>query len=375
MQQSASGQQGFGAEGQQPAARSGVSGLAPEAMTAALQASGVLGCDNRVAHARLAPLGTDKSMMSSLYRVFLDYEHPCGAPSTVIAKVACEEPLRRSVADRFAFYEREVFFYERLAESVPFKVPLCYFASLNPGMDGPVLLLEDLGDAAVSQVDGCSWEQAVLVAGELARFHARWWGHVDGFAADIHSLDSVDYLNNIRKTFTDAWPSFVGRAGDRVPERLRALGDRWATDVVGELASIMAAPATLCHGDLRLDNLRFDEGQVIVFDFQLLARGNGVSDLAYFMSQSVPKDVRAGRDAEILDHYLRALAEEGVRFDAQSAMRVYRATVLYTLVFPVVLYHAFDELTDDSRSLVSAMLDRSVTAITELAAWDLVPLR
>lgn len=362
-------------QGRQTVDRVDLSVLGTDRLTAALHEAGALSCDRRVVATRLEPLGSDKSMMSALYRVFLDYDAPVSAPATLIAKVAVSEPRRRSVADRFSFYEREVYFYSRVADSVSFRVPYCYYAAMDRDSGSPLLLLEDLGDACVPQTLGCAWEQATLVAGELARFHARWWGRVDGLAADVHSLDGADYLDNIRTTFSNAWPDCERLAGDRMPAEVRALCSRWATDAVGPLASIIASPATLCHGDLRLDNIRFDDGRVVVFDFQLLARGNGVADLAYFVSQSVPTHLRAGRDAEILDHYLRALADEGVYYDPDAAMRVYRAAALYMLIFPVTLYHTFDELSPDGQALTAAMLDRAVATISELRSWEVLSPR
>ena len=206
MRQSAVGNQASALGDHRSAGDSVTARLGPEQITEVLQAAGVLGCENRVERTVLAPLGADQSMMSSLYRVSLDYEQPCTAPSTVIAKVACEEPVRRSVADRFSFYEREIFFYERLADSVSFRVPECFYASLGSTAGGPMLILEDLGDVGVAQVEGCTWEQAVLVAGELARFHARWWGRVDSLDRDVHSFTSADYLENIQSIFTASWP-------------------------------------------------------------------------------------------------------------------------------------------------------------------------
>lgn len=375
MRRSGTEHRGASAGDPQAIARVDLSVLGAQRLTTALHEAGVLSCDRHVVSSRLVPLGSDKSMMSALYRVHLEYDAPVPAPATLIAKVAVAEPRRRSVADRFSFYEREVYFYSRVADSVSFRVPNCYYAVMDRDSGSPLLLLEDLGDSCIPQTLGCAWEQAKLVASELARFHARWWGRVDGLAADVHSLDGAEYLDNIRATFSNAWPDCDRLAGDRMPPEVRALCAQWATEAVGQLADIMATPATLCHGDLRLDNIRFDDGSVVVFDFQLLARGNGVSDLAYFVSQSVPTDLRTGRDAEILDHYLRALADEGVHYDPDEAMRVYRAAALYMLIFPVTLYHTFDELTPDGQALTAAMLDRAVATISELRSWEVLAQR
>jgi aminoglycoside phosphotransferase (APT) family kinase protein len=130
----------------------------------------------------------------------------------------------------------------------------------------------------------------------------------------------------------------------------------------------LRSPTTLCHGDLRLDNLRFDQGQLVVFDFQLLMLANGLTDLAYFMSQSVSTAVRAGRDEEVLARYLDRLSYAGVRIGRDEAWQAYRAATLYMLIFPVVLYEGYEAMDSQARALVDSMLDRSVAAILDVDA-------
>ena len=339
---------------------------------AALQRSGALAADRSVRGVRVQPLGVGKAMMSTLLRLHLEYDVPGAGPASIVAKLACDNPFRRSVADRFDFYDREVFFYDRVAASVPFRVPGCHLAERNEAIGAPLLLLEDLGDLSVSQTSGCAWDQAILVVSELARFHARWWGGTSQYEADVHAVNSSRYLDNVRRVFADAWPSCRRLAGDRMPSELLLLGDRWAEDVVAPVAEMIASPATLCHGDLRLDNLRFVDGSLVVFDFQLVVRSNGVADLAYFASQSIPTELRTGRDEELVRCYLAELAANSVRYDFAEAWEVYRAATLFMLLFPVVLYQAFEELPDAGRDLTATMLDRSVAAIIDTQALNVV---
>jgi hypothetical protein len=346
--------------------------LMPAALTEALRGSGALASGRRVVAVRSQPLGSGKAMMSMLLRLHLEYDEPFAGPSTIVAKLACEDPFRRSVADRFNFYDREVFFYERLAPSMPFRVPGCHLAVMDPVSSTPVILLEDLGDLSVSQTAGCAWEQATLVAGELARFHAQWWGRTAALADDVHAVTSPSYLENVKGVFSESWPSCRRLAGDRIPPELLAIGDRWADGVADELVAEIADPMTLCHGDLRLDNLRFVDGALVVFDFQLLVRGNGVADLAYFASQSIPTPIRSGRDHELIDLYLRQLARAGVQYDRRAAWQAYRAATLFMFLFPVVLYKAFDELPPAGQDLAATMLDRSAAAIRDTQACSVV---
>ena len=53
------------------------------------------------------------------------------------------------------------------------------------------------------------------------------------------------------------WPA------DRLPAQVLAVGDRWATVGPNLTRRLGTSPRTLCHGDFRLDNLRFaNDGEV-----------------------------------------------------------------------------------------------------------------
>jgi aminoglycoside phosphotransferase (APT) family kinase protein len=174
-------------------------------------------------------------------------------------------------------------------------------------------------------------------------------------------------IDAVVETFVRSWPMCRALAGDRIPNELLAVGDRWATDGPN-LVRRLAAPATLCHGDFRVDNLRFDGDEVIAFDWQLLTVANGVTDLAYFMSQSVRTPARRGTDRDILDLYLNRLAARGIDYDPIDAWEVYRTAVLAMFIFPVTLYGGFDDLPPLGQRTAAAMLDRALTTIDELEA-------
>ena len=132
-------------------------------------------------------------MMSSLLRLRLEYDcEDLGAPTTLVAKFECDDEFRRSVAQRMHFYEREVFFYERLADSVSFRVPQCFHVSFDAGAAEPLLLLEDLGDSATDQTAGCPWDQVELVVDEIAGFHAKWWGGTRSLERSVVTIDDPE---------------------------------------------------------------------------------------------------------------------------------------------------------------------------------------
>ena len=174
-------------------------------------------------------------------------------------------------------------------------------------------------------------------------------------------MNAPGNLEHFVATFNRSWPSCRALVRD-LPAEVIDVGDRWSA-VGPALSQRLTVSTTLCHGDFRLDNLRFDDDGVIAFDWQLPTVAHGVTDLADFASRSVQTDARAGRDRELLRRYLRSI-------DADEAWDIYRHAVLAMLSFPVTLHAAYEETTDAGRSTIAAMLQRSIAAISELACWD-----
>ena len=345
----------------------------PTQLTRILRHAGALAPDRTVAVVNARPLGIGESMMSDLLRVELTYEHgvSAGEPKTVVVKLSCPDEFRRAIADRFDFYRREVDFYQHLADAVQMRSPQCYAAVIDQQTNEFTLVLEDLESSrSISQADGCGLAEARLVARSLAALHATWWGRTDQLSTPIMPIGSPRQLDDVVDTFARSWPNCRRLAAERIPPEVLAIGDRWAT-IGPNLTRRLGTPRTLCHGDFRLDNLRFaNDDEVIAFDWQLLTLANGVTDLAYFVSQSVRTDERRGQDRALLDVYLGGLAEHGVVYDIDDAWEVYRTAVLAMIIFPVSLYGGFEDLPPLGQRTTEAMLDRALATIGELDAWD-----
>ncbi len=351
----------------------------PVQLTGVLRRAGVLAADRAVVAVNARPLGVGESMMSDLVRLELTYDDgvAAGAPESVVVKLSCPDEFRRAIADRFDFYRREIDFYQHLAGAVRMRSPRCYASVIDERTNEFTLILEDLGShRCVSQADGCDLDEARLAARSLADFHATWWGRTDELSTPVVSIGSPRQLDDVIDTFARSWPTCRRLAGDRLPPQVLAIGDRWATVGPNLTRRLSTSPRTLCHGDFRLDNLRFADGdEVIAFDWQLLTLANGVTDLAYFVSQSVRTDQRRGNDRALLDVYLAQLAGHGIDDDADDAWEVYRTAVLAMIIFPVSLYGGYEDLPPLGQRTTAAMLDRAVATISELEAWDVPAAR
>src|SRR3990170_2506015 len=182
-------------------------------LTEVLQYAGVL-CDAVVTGVERQRIGTGQ--MGQNVAFSLTYDRPApGAPATVVGKFPSPEPKSRAAAKTFRTYEREVGFYQEIADTVDIRVPHCYLADIDLATGDFVLLFEDLRPAVQGdQLAGCSIEQAMLAMDELAALHAPRWGDP--------SLASIDWLGQsedaepnemIQRVYQGLWPGFVAPFG------------------------------------------------------------------------------------------------------------------------------------------------------------------
>ena len=195
-------------------------------LTAALRQGGALQ-KAAVASFEIRPLADGEGFMGQLLRVrpVYDREEP-DAPASLVVKLSSQTPeMRQRVATRLA-YQREVRFYQRLADQASLPTPRCYYAEVDGETGLHVLLLEDLAPGrSGSTVAGCSSEQAELAVHEIAHFHAAWW--------ETPELERLDWLIDpdfdpvaLREAHDRWWPDFLDQAGHRLPDPARAIGAR-----------------------------------------------------------------------------------------------------------------------------------------------------
>ena len=113
-----------------------------------------------------------------------------------------------------------------------------------------------------------------------------------------------------------------------LPALQTAFGDEykpvlaWRKQIVSHLKYIKSAmfspPYTLCHGDVHVDNIFFDDrfpGGCAIFDFGNMTFSPGMSDVSFFMSHNLEVDVRRKHEKELIQHYHAELLAKGVSKD------------------------------------------------------------
>ena len=290
----------------------------------------------RVSGIDAEPLGVGRGFASSLARLRLSYDAP-GGPRSIVVKTATTDAKTRDLFGQFGLYEREVRFYREIAPAGGVDVPACYFAEIDLATNDFLLLLEDLEHGRVGdQVTGASVDETRAVLEALAAFHARWWS-----AEGRPELDWLrrppEQMQNFAKAYRDGLGAFCSAYADQFPALVR-IAERLGQVIDEVVAEPPHPPLTIAHGDLRLDNVYFrDAGGVQLIDWQLTSVEQAGVDVARFIAESLPTEVRRAHQDDLLRGYHAALTAHGVSgFSLKRLRGDYREGMIQQLGLSVV---------------------------------------
>jgi hypothetical protein len=193
----------------------------------------------------------------------------------------------------------------------------------------------------------------------------------------------MPYVNDpinkaVERIYQGAWAPFLDRFGGKLPDSIRDIGERLGSHAANLRDRLAEPPTTIFHGDYRTDNLFFatpDGGDPLaVIDWQISCRGRGAYDVGFFISQSLRPEVRKAREVDLLRTYHRILLENGVRgYDFDQCQHDYRLATLFCFVITVIVGGTLDLSNERGLALATAITERSVAAIVDLNAGELLP--
>jgi hypothetical protein len=349
--------------------------LTPTWLTEALRAGGALDATAAVATVSCTPVGTGQ--VSDSVRLELTYDGPTPGPASLVAKLPAADPTSRATGLAMRNYEREVRFYQSLASELPVRTPHCLHADIDVATGDFVLLLEDLSPARQGdQLTGCAVDVAAIAIGELPKLHGPRWGdpglttidwlHGDPDAGRAVLSELVPTLHvGFRERYAAVLHPDAALALDALIPRL----DRYLTPVPG-------APTTVVHGDYRLDNLLFGgpEGgaPVAVVDWQTVAHGAALSDVAYFLGAGLQVEDRRTHEVALVRAYhdqLRTFGVDGFSWD--DCWLAYRRGT-WAGLFMAVVASMIVERTDRGDEMFLAMAERHARHVLDLDAVALL---
>jgi hypothetical protein len=308
-------------------------------------------------------------------RYSLEVPNGSGLPSSIIAKLPSPDPTSRATGIALRNYEREVKFYDEIAPTVDIRVARCYHGEWHESDGDFVLLLEDLSPCEQgNQITGCTPELARRSVVELARLHGPRWGDP--------LLDDIEFLG--RRTPADAaqlqmlWgmflPGFLATYGKYLDAEGIALIGRFG-ERIPEWIEGRDMPATVTHGDYRLDNLMFASERggypVATVDWQTPGQGPASADVSYFMGAGPLPEARREIERSVLAEYLAALEGYGVTVDEAQFWRHYARDSYGGIIMSVVASQIVGE-SDRSEAMFAAMATRHTIHALDLGAESLI---
>jgi hypothetical protein len=347
--------------------------ITPAWLTSVMRAGGH---DVTVESIEASGLGEGVGMMSGLLRLAVTYSSGSG-PALLILKMPAGNDANRAVAESFRLYEREVLFYRDVAPRSQAYTAKVFHADIQG--HNFALILEDLSAYELGdQVKGCTLEQTRGGIDWMARHHASLWGRTEDPMFEFLPAVSPSYSSEgLAQGCAFGWDPMVQLFGHAVPPHIAALKDRYLAALPKLFDWMATPPLTVVHGDFRMDNLFFaaTPGQepLIAVDWQGSLRGRASQDIAYFLSGSVPTEIRREHERDLINQWHAGLVANGVTgYSADDAWQDYRKATLYVWVIAVVIAGTLDPSNERGRQWISVMLDRSVAAIDDLGLADLL---
>ena len=304
------------------------------------------------------------------------------SPASVIVKLPSSDPKTLRLCKRFSLYQREYDFYRRLASHAPLRTPTLLYGDFEPRSHRFVLVLEDLGAMATAdQIVGATAEQAKRAIREIAKLHGHYWNKADqsvlsGFRRELspkyRPLLQIVYLANLLPT--------LHRFDAQFSNETRRLIEAYGPCVAEHVGILAAGPMTFAHGDFRLDNMFFGERNTgrdfAVIDWQVSSINSALYDVAYFLATSVASDVRRQVEREALREYHDIVRGMGVcDLTFEECWKLYRQNILGRLLTAIITCGGLDLNDARAHEFAQISLRRTMTAIEDLDAAELVPSR
>ncbi len=293
------------------------------------------------------------------------------APASIIVKFPSPSADNRAIAALYDLYGKEIRFYRDLAPHISLRTPAFLGAEYDETSQEFVLALEDLGRLRIGdQIEGCSLSEAKRIIRAIARFHADGWQPTEPAWLLTHA--NPIQRDGMMAGFQLGWPTVLEKFDDLLPDSAREHGGR-LPDRVGQLLDDMCqSPICQTHGDVRLDNIFFDdETQDVVFvDWQAVCKSAPEHDLAYFITQSVPAEIAA--ETDLIGYYHEQLTGHGIEYPLNQCRERYKTCALYFLCYAVVIAGTLDMGNERGELLARTLLGRSLAALDEMDAFDLL---
>ena len=243
-------------------------------------------------------------------RLRLAYASGPRGPETLFVKLPPFQEAQRGLVAATDMGRREARFYAALAAELPVRVPRCFFAAYGDEPTDYICVLEDLdamGCTFPKDVEQHAREHGDALVEALARLHAHFWED-ERFASELSWVPpamrgalGTKLIDQARERFAAELPPIFAELCRLYVEHHERICDLW--DEGG---------STLIHGDCHTGNQFLDGRRVGLYDWAVISRSPGIRDVAIFLGNSCPPDVRRAEQDGWIRAYRQALVDGGV---------------------------------------------------------------
>jgi hypothetical protein len=308
-------------------------------------------------------------------RVKVKHNQPTLLPEQWFVKLPSLAWQARLITALPRLMHTEVRFYNEVARSASVTVPDFLAAQSRFGR-GATLVLSDVcgwGGLPGCAGDALTFSQATQVVEELARFHACFWKKENlnhtypWLAGPVRRLE--DFLGTVMAV--PLMKRGLHKAGDLVPSKLHARAIHYARHRRQAMHFLTNAPQTLTHHDCHPGNLFWHQSQPGLLDWQLVRFGEGISDIAYFLSTALEPETRRCHEVGLIAIYTQCLENNGIEdIDATILLQRYRAHLVYPFEAMLITLAIGGMMNLKSNH---ELIRRTAAAIEDLDAFSAIP--
>ncbi len=311
-------------------------------------------------------------------RYDLTWSSGSSEPRTIVGKFPSLDPQSRATGGATLAYVREVGFYRDAQHTVEVSTPGVHHVDEDVEANAFVLIMDDLAPAEQGdQLAGCTVEHAGLAIEQAIALHEPHWG--SDFASRHPWAAGRDEEG--MAAFAELFAMVVEPFRDRYADRLDDATLAKATWLAGKLEAYSASqrtPATLVHGDFRLDNMLFaptGDGRtspLSIVDWQTASMGRGPADAAYFVGAGLLPEVRREAEQELMGRYVSGIVDAvGPAAVAADVEFDYRVGATAGLIMAVIASQIVGR-TERGDEMFCVMAERHSAQMDDLGTVDLL---
>jgi aminoglycoside phosphotransferase (APT) family kinase protein len=306
-------------------------------------------------------IGAGKGMLGDIFR--LDLELSDGSQQQLVAKFSADREETRAAAKRAGIFKREIDFYEQIAPVLKCRIPRCFGTWYEAETAEFLILMECIdADFSVNQIEGVSYERAVLVMKELAALHVP-----DLQVAEFRHLFSLVSAPERRANQT----LFVTRGWEEIKKLMSPslstglTADEMVKKLLEAFDHLSTMPFYLLHGDARPDNLLFErsETSVALVDWQGVALGPREWDIGYFLAQGLRVEDRRAWTDDLLDVYVSEYARYGEPPNRSEMARHIGKAAWFSFGVACSLFTVADTSSQKTIDLAASMGERALSLL------------